>query len=260
MFRPHHMSYRVLVAAVAVTLLASGCGNRSAGQGGTDVRGKVFTSTAVTDQGKPRALVDGTKVELRFTDDGRLLASAGCNQMQGPVVLDDGKLQVADLSMTSMGCPSPDLHTQDAWLSKLLSATPAWRMDGQNLVITGSGAEIVLAPEAPATLQGGTWQLESLIQADAVSSVPGRVPANLQFETSKVVGFFGCNGGEASYKVDGQTITFTSLIHTDKACGPDEMAVEKAVVAVLDGQVTYKIDRNTLTLTNTKGEGIQLKK
>lgn len=260
MFRPHHMSYRVLVAAVAVTLLASGCGNRSSGQGGTDVRGKVFTSTAVTEQGKPRALVDGTKVELTFTDDGRLLATAGCNQMQGPVALDDGKLQVSDLSMTNMGCPSPDLHTQDEWLSKLLGATPAWRMDGQNLVITGSGAEIVLAPEAPATLEGGTWQLESLVQADAVSSVPGRVPATLKFDNGKVSVFTGCNDGSASYRVDGQTITFDSLVYTDKACGPDETAAEKAVVAVLNGQVTYKIDRSSLTLTNTKGEGIQLKK
>ncbi len=259
MFRPHHMSYRVLVAAIAVTLLASGCGNRS-GQGSADMRGKVFTSTAVTEQGKPRALVDGTKIELRFTDDGRLLANAGCNQMQGPVVLDDGKLKVSDLSMTAMGCPSQELHTQDEWLSKLLSATPAWRMDGQNLVLTGSGAEIVLAPEAPATLEGGTWQLESFVQADAVSSVPGRVPATLKFDNGKVNVFTGCNDGAASYRVDGQTITFDSFVHTDKACGPDETAAEKAVVAALDGQVTYKLDRSSLTLTNTKGEGIQLKK
>jgi heat shock protein HslJ len=252
------MSYRVLVVAIA--LLASGCGSGFAGHGGSDVQGKVFTSTAVTERGKPRALVDGTKVELRFTDDGRLLATAGCNQMQGPVALDDGKLQVTDLSTTAMGCPSPDLHTQDEWLSKLLGATPAWRMDGQNLVITGSNAEIVLAPELPATLEGGTWRLESVIKADAASSVPGRVPATLKFENGKVSVFTGCNDGSASYKVDGQTITFDSLVHTDKACGPDEMAAEKAVVAVLTGQVAYKIDRSSLTLTNTKGEGVQLKK
>jgi heat shock protein HslJ len=259
-FRPQHMSYRVLVAVISVALLASGCGNRSAGQGGSDVRGKVFTSTAVTEQGKPRALVDGTKVELRFTDDGRLLATAGCNQMQGPVVLDDGKLKVTDLSMTSMGCPSPDLHTQDEWLSKFLSATPAWRMDGQNLVITGSDSEIVLSQEAPAKLEGGTWKLESLIQADAVSSVPAGVTAMLTFENGKVVGNAGCNGGQAFYRVDGQTITFEQLVLTAMACGGDKDAVENSVAAVLKGQVTYKIDRNTLTLTNTKGEGIQLKK
>lgn len=253
------MSYRVLVAVIAVALLATGCGNRSAG-GGSDMKGKVFTSTAVTEQGKPRALVEGTRVELRFTDDGRLLASAGCNQMQGPVTLDGGKVKVTDLSLTAMGCPSSNLHTQDEWLSKLLRATPAWRMDGQNLVITGADAEIVLAPESPATLEGGTWKLESVVKADAASSAPGRVPATLKFENGKVSVFTGCNDGSASYKVDGQSITFDSLVHTDKACGPDETAAEKAVVAVLNGQVTYKIDRSSLTLTNAKGEGVQLKK
>ena len=87
------MSYRVLVAALAAALLATGCGNTSTGGGGGgEVKGKVFRSTSVTEQGKPRALVEGTNVELRFTDDGRLLASAGCNQMQGPVSLDDGKI------------------------------------------------------------------------------------------------------------------------------------------------------------------------
>jgi heat shock protein HslJ len=224
------------------------------------VQGKVFTSTSVTEQGKPRALVEGTRVELRFTEDGRLLASAGCNQMQGPVSLDGGKLRVSDLSLTAMGCPSPDLHTQDEWLSKLLSATPAWKLDGGNLVITGSGAEIVLSPEAPATLEGGTWKLDSIVQADAVSSVPGRVPATLKFENGKVAVFTGCNDGSASYQVDGQSITFDSVAHTDKACGPDETAAEKAVIAALTGKVTYKINRSTLTLTNTKGEGVQLKK
>ncbi|MEV6240388.1 META domain-containing protein [Lentzea sp. NPDC051838] len=257
------MSYRVLAAVIAVALLATGCGNRSggsAGQGSGDVQGKVFTSTSVTEQGTPRAMVEGTRVELRFTDDGRLLANAGCNQMQGPVTLDGGKLQVTDLSSTAMGCPSPDLHKQDAWLSKLLSAGPSWKMDGSNLVITGSGAEIVLSAEAPAKLEGGTWKLESLVQADAVSSVPGRVPATLKFADGKVSVFTGCNDGSASYKVDGQTITFDSLVHTDKACGADETAAEKAVVAALSGQATYKIDRSTLTLTNAKGEGVQFKK
>jgi len=259
-FRPHGMSYRVLVAVIAVALLATGCGNRSAGQGGNDVRGKVFKSTAVTEQGKPRALVEGTVIELHFTEDGRLIANAGCNMMQGPVTLDGGKLAVADLSSTAMGCPSPDLHKQDEWLSKLLAATPSWKLDGTDLVVTGPNTEIVLSAEAPALLEGGTWKLTSLVQADAVSSVPGGVPATMQFQDGKVSAFTGCNNASGSYKVDGQTIAFDSVSVTYKACGPDEMAAEKAVLGVLAGQVKYRIDRSSLILTNAKGEGVQLRK
>lgn len=260
MFRPHHMSYRVLVAALAAALLATGCSGTSTGGGGGEVRGKVFHSAFVTEQGKPRALVEGTDVELRFTDDGRLLARAGCNQMQGPVSLDDGKLAVPDLSMTAMGCPSPDLHAQDEWLSKLLRASPSWRMDGTNLVVTGSNAEIVLGPEAPATLEGGTWKLTSLVQADAVSSTPAGVEATIKFENGKLEAKTGCNDAFGTYKVEGSTITVVELGHTDKACEPDKMAVEKVVLETLKGQVAYKIDRNNLTLTTTKGDGIGLSK
>lgn len=260
MFRPHGMSYRVLVAVIAVALLATGCGARSAGHEGSDVRGKVFKSTAVTEQGKPRALAEGTVIELHFTDDGRLIANAGCNIMQGPVTLDGGKVAVDDLSSTAMGCPGPDRHQQDEWLMKLLSAKPSWKLDGTNLVITAPDTEIVLSAEAPAKLEGGTWKLTSLVQADAVSSVPGGVPATLQFQDGKLTAFTGCNNASGSYEVDGQTITFASVSVTYKACGPDEMAAEKAVLGVLSGQVTYKIDRGSLTLTNAKGEGVQLRK
>jgi heat shock protein HslJ len=264
-FRPGFMSNRILLAALVVSLLAvaSGCGDRSAGGGqsaGGDLRGKVFVSSSVTEQGKPRALVDGTSIQLNFTDDGRLLANAGCNMMEGPVLLGDGKLSVADLSSTAMGCPNPDLHNQDDWLSKLLSATPSWRMDGTNLVVTGSDAEIVLGTEAPAVLEGGTWAVDSLVTGDAVSSVPGAVSATLAFAGGKVDVFTGCNTGSASYKVDGQAITFTSLLHTDQVCGQDQALVEKALLAALNGQATYKINRQALSLTNAKGEGVRLRK
>lgn len=251
------MSYRILLVALAVPLLAS-CGAQQ-GSGG-DLRGKVFVSASVTEQGKPRALAEGTKVELRFTDDGRLIANAGCNMMQGPVSLDGGKLAVPDLSVTAMGCPRPELHDQDQWLGKLLGATPTWKLDGENLTIAGSGTEILLAPEAPATLEGGKWTVDTLVAADAASSVPGGVPASLTFAGGKVEIVTGCNTGSANYKVDGRTITFESLVHTDKACGQDETLVEKSVLAALDGKATYKIDRSSLSLTNAKGDGIGLKK
>ncbi|MEU5235045.1 META domain-containing protein, partial [Streptomyces anulatus] len=89
------MSTRIVLAVLLVAVTAA-CGSPSAGQG-ADLRGKVYVSSSVTEQGKPRAMVEGTRVELRFTDDDRLIATAGCNQMQGPVKVDGGKLSVADL-------------------------------------------------------------------------------------------------------------------------------------------------------------------
>lgn len=254
------MSNRVILAAL---LLAAATGCAESGGQGANLRDKVYVSASVTEQGKPRALVEGTKVELRFTDDDRLIANAGCNQMQSPVSLDGGKLSVAELAITAMGCPKPEMHQQDEWLSKLLSAKPSWRLDGTNLVLAGSDTEIVLGVEAPVTLEGGTWVVDGIVTSEAVSSVPGGVRATFAFKDGRMHVDNGCNyaGGGRPYEVDGQKMTFETGPKTLIGCAPDVLTVENALDTALDkGEVTYKIDRNALTLTNASGAGLTLKK
>jgi heat shock protein HslJ len=253
------MSNRIALVVLLLAVTAA-CGSPSAGQG-ADLRGKVYVSSSVTEQGQPRAMVEGTRVELRFTDDGRLLAQAGCNQMQGPVDLDGGKLSVTDLGMTAMGCPKPELHQQDDWLSKLLGATPSWKLDGTNLVVSGSNAEIVLAPEQPATLEG-TWTVNGLATRDAVSSAPAGVKVTITFKGGNMVVDTGCNlnGAETPYVLEGQVIKAELGTSTLKSCGAvDE--VENAVRATFEnGEATHEIDRATLSLTNASGTGLRLGK
>ena len=252
------MSTRIALAVLM--LAATACTSPSAGQG-ANLRGKVYVSSSVTEQGKPRALVEGTRVELRFTDDDRLIASAGCNQMQSPVKLGDGKLSVSELDMTAMGCPKPELHQQDEWLSKLLRATPSWKLDGTNLVLTGADAEIVLATEQPATLEG-TWTVDGLVKRDAVSSVPAGVKATISFKNGTVAVDTGCNfnGGELPYELTGQTIKVELGPITDKGCG-EVNEVETAVTEAMGkGEFTYKINRSSLILTNAEGAGLTLRK
>ncbi|MDX8033600.1 META domain-containing protein [Lentzea sp. BCCO 10_0856] len=256
------MSHRI---ALAVLLLAatSACAGGQAGQGSANLRGKVYVSSSVTEQGKPRALVEGTKVDLRFTDDDRLIANVGCNMMQGQVSLDGGKLSVADLSSTAMGCPKPELHQQDEWFAKLLDAKPSWKLDGANLVLTGSDTEIVLGTEAPATLEGGTWTVDGIIAGDAVSSFPGGAKATFVFQDGNMKVDTGCNYKDAAYpyEVDGQRLVAQMAVTTLIRCGDDMNSVETAIHKTLDsGEVTYKIDRNSLTLTNASGAGLTLKK
>ncbi|MFD4674219.1 META domain-containing protein [Lentzea sp. NPDC058450] len=252
------MGIRATVALLV--LLVAGCGAQQAG-GESSLRGKVFTSTSVTDQGKPRTLVEGTKIELQFTDDGRLLADAGCNHMGGQVSTDGAKLAVADLSITDMACPAPGAGEQDTWLSKLLTAQPSWRLDGANLVVTGSDAEIVLTPEQPATLEG-TWTVNGLLRPDVVASVPDGAKVTITFKNGTVAVDSGCNrnGNEVPYVLEGATIKAQLGPQTLKSCGAvDE--VEAAVNATFEtGAVTYEIERSTLTLTNASDAGVQLTK
>src|SRR2546423_11077938 len=79
--------------------------------------GRTFLSTSVTENGRPRPVVDGTRISLTFVADGhRLGAQAGCNQMGGPAAFEGGRLVVGDLATTEMGCDAPR-HAQDEWLA-----------------------------------------------------------------------------------------------------------------------------------------------
>src|SRR5918994_5779138 len=114
----------IAVAGAGLLLVLAGCGNESSASG--SLKGKTYLSTAVTEDGKPKQLVGNSQVRLTFTDDGRLIADAGCNSMQSPVDTGDGKLAMDDnLAMTAIGCDAPR-HAQDDWLAKILPAEPAW--------------------------------------------------------------------------------------------------------------------------------------
>ena len=259
---------RRLGLGVGVLLVVAGCGSAaqpggSGGSGGDELVGRTFLSTSATDGGEPRELAAGTRVSLWFADDGRLVANAGCNTLAGPVTLDGGKIETtADLSMTEMGCDAP-LHAQDEWLAKLLQATPSWRLDGDELVVAGADAELVLLdrsvaePDQP--VEGTRWQLDTIFSAGTASSVPAGADAHLTFAGGRVTGSTGCNTLEGPAAIAGSTIKFGQLSMTRKACPGDLATVERAMVAVLQGDVPFEVESGQLTLDPGADQGLGLR-
>jgi len=263
-----------LATAVLVSTAVTACGQATtgdagpagrAGQGdeaGAELRDRTFVSTAVTEAGRPRPLAPGTRVSLRFTGDGRLLADAGCNTMSGIASIGGGRLEVADLATTELGC-DPPRHEQDAWLAALLGARPSWRLDGDTLVLASGGTELRLSDrevaEPDAALEGTTWLVDTIVDAQAAASAPAGSSASVVFEAGSAAVATGCNTGSASYQVAGATITFGQLALTRKACPPDLAPLEDAVRGVLDGAVQFEIDADRLTVTHPSGRGLQLR-
>jgi heat shock protein HslJ len=65
-----------------------------------------------------------------------------------------------------------------------------------------------------------------------------------------VTGNAGCNGLGGTYTVEGDQVTFSEVTSTLMACDDPRMAQEDAVHQVLTDTATFKIEGNTLTLTN----------
>lgn len=245
------------LALVSILGIAAGCS-----AGSVALADREFLSIKVIDGGADRPLVAGTRIRLNFraTDLG---ASAGCNSIGGTYRVDGGKLVFEGGGMTEMGCDDAR-SKQDDWLITLLGSRPAVRLSGNDLELTSGSIVVQLRDrkvvEPDVNIVGPTWTVESLIDADAVSSVPNGTKATLVFKADGSLEIFaGCNQGGSTWKAVGTGIEVGDIMLTKKACAGAEGALESAVLAVLDGDsIAAKIDGNVLTL-QAGAKGLQLR-
>ncbi|WP_406232177.1 META domain-containing protein [Nocardia sp. NBC_01009] len=106
--------------------------------------GHRYVSLSVTEDGRRRYLVRGTRITLWFVaETRRLSAHAGCNTVMFDADIDDGIVKARSPFSTVLTC-SAELMQQDRWLSEFLLLTPAWTVVDDALVLTGDHTEIVL--------------------------------------------------------------------------------------------------------------------
>jgi heat shock protein HslJ len=210
--------------------------------------GRTFLSTGASGHD----LAPGSTIRLSF-EETRIGGNAGCNQMNGEYEIVDGALKVGPMAMTEMAC-EPPLMDQDAWLGSFLDGAAA-TLDGDMLTLTKEGTTLTLQDEEVANpdrpLQGTDWAVTGVVTGDAVSSVPAGATAGLSFDASSVAVNTGCNSGSGGYEATDSTITFGPIAMTLKMCVEDGVAeLEQAVTTVLQGETSYTIDADTLTITN----------
>jgi heat shock protein HslJ len=105
--------------------------------------------------------------------------------------------------------------------------------------------------EEPAASLTGAWKLTAYGPVNAPAAAVEEAEAGLTFnEDGTVTGNSGCNGLGGTYTVEGDQVTFSEIVSTLMACEDPRMAQEAAVHQVLTDTATYKIEGNTLTLTN----------
>ena len=239
------MTLRIVMSAA----LLAGC---AAPAPADALDGTEWLSTAVTESGADRPLVDGTQIRLSFID-GQLGASAGCNTMGGAYRVEDGRLIVEGGGMTEMGCDE-ERHAQDDWLSGFLGSQPSLVQEGDKLTLTSGETVIALQdselaePDLPLT--GTTWTVDSIITGDAVSSAPNGATATLVFtDDGRLEVDNGCNTGGGPYEVTDGTLRVGELMTTLRACDAPAAQLESAVMGVLSAEeIEYAIDAGSLAL------------
>ncbi len=234
-----------LLTISAIALAACGSDDDTAsGSAPTadDLAGQAFESTSVDGYD----LVDGATIELGFESDV-LGARAGCNSLSGSYTITDGTLEVETMASTMMACEDA-LMEQDQWLSEFLTSGPDIALDSATLTLTGADATLTLATVQPMPLEGTTWVVSGTVANDAVTVSLVDSEASMTITDGQAQVDTGCNTGSTTVEITDTTITFGPLALTMMACDEELTRLEASVLLALDGEVTYEINGDTLTL------------
>lgn len=258
------MRFRVTLAALLL-LAATGCGDQVAATSGDGLVGRTFLSESVTENGAARDLVQGTRISLEFTDDGQLVAQAGCNRLLPDVTIHDDMLEIGGVGGTEMGCDQAR-HEQDRWLSDFLSSSPAWELDGDRLTLTSGETEIVLldreVAEPGRALEATRWVVGSIVTGETTSSMPAGTEGSawLVIEDGTFTAHSGCREITGGVAVEDGALRFSDAVQTDQACAPEYERIDEVMRTILGGgaDVGYSIEAENLQLDHPDGVGLGL--
>jgi len=211
-------------------------------------------------------LVDGTEVHIRFAED-EISASSDCNMLGGRFSVDAEDatsgvivLDANGLSTTDIGC---DLarHAQDEWLLDVLASRPVVTLTDDGFVLADGTSTIdfvdreIVEPDRP--LVGTDWTVDTIVDQDASSSVPGSSPVMFVFNDDGrvVVTSEGCTVVEVPSQRSGNTITFDEFTVDSIGC-PTPWS--ESIALLRADTVTIAIDTGRLTLRTASGTGLSL--
>lgn len=211
-------------------------------------------------------VLPGTEITAQFDDSGTMSGSAGCNHYSAPYSGILNGLSIGAPVATKMNCNSPPgTMTQESLYLIAIRGASTFSIAGDILTVFDSGGKALLTftrikpgTEPSAPLAGGTWYLESYVDAkgELFTLVPHSV-VTLRFDgKGNITGNAGCNSYFGAYSLgDGQTLTIGTIGRTLMACS-DSMVMEQEndYLLVLPEMKVYSISGNDLIMNDGTGK------
>lgn len=248
----------LLLVIVTFTAVACGSGDTGpddAGSGGISVAGDWALESG-TFEGEPFPLVEGHRITMNLAD-GTIGGRAACNGYGGEYTLDGSVLTVTEWSITEMGCEPEIMASQDAF-TDVLGAPMTVSRDAEVLIVSTDRAELRFTRVLPlptASFVGTEWELDGLVDDDAVSSVMGD-PAILHFsDDGTFTAATGCRRVSGTWAADGDTISPLSM-SAEGECPSELERQDSWVISVFEGPFTIAIEGQRLTITAPGDEGL----
>ena len=98
------------------------------------------------------------------------------------------------------------------------------------------------------------WKLASYGPASSQTPAAADVETSIEFKSDGTLnGNVGCNGFGGDFKVDGDTLTFGSIVSTMMFCEGPGGEQETAALTVMHESAKFVLDGDTLTITSADG-------
>lgn len=247
---------KYLLTLFVISLAISACSAQGTDEPSVSLIG-AWKLTSYGPPSSPEPAVEDSEAGLTFNEDGTVGGNSGCNGFGGNYIVEGDQITFSEIVSTLIACEEPLMSQEEAVL-KVLTDAATYKIEGDTLTLTSNDIVLVLTRSTASTEEPsdsaaltGAWKLTSYGSADTLSSAVADVDAGLTFnEDGTLTGNAGCNGLGGGYTVEGDQITFSEIVSTKMACDEPRMSQEESALKVLTGTAAYKIEGNTLTLTN----------
>jgi len=257
-------SISVVAIAVVGTVLLAACGDDSSSSS-TSASGSTASGADALNGTRWTLDIAGLNVPgadkvlptIAFAD-GSVSGNAGCNTFSGSYTVSGASLTIGQLASTKMACGTVETAVETAVLGRL-GKVAGYTMTADALTLTdSSGATLLTYAPAPTGLQGA-WVATGYLNADKSGFVSIVIDTEVTAAfgpDGTLAGSSGCNTYSGSYTVDGDAMTVSQMISTQKACETPAgvMDQESGYLAALQSSVKFQNDGSTLTLFNADGQ------
>ena len=239
------------------------------------VRSLALSDWHVTKMGSV-AIVSGKEPTIRFTKDGKIEGTTGCNRFFGSYLQDGAKVTFSGTGATKMACLQDGVMHQEAAFLAILQGEAEVSFERpskalSHLTLTGAngisftGIPILYVPGKPApkpdsaALKGGVWIVEDINRTGIIDN--SRLTLTFG-EDGRVSGSTNCNGFSGTYTVDGAKLTLSALTMTRRACLAEALSnQEQKYTNALEGDLSWTItDDGALELTGAEGRRVLLRR
>jgi heat shock protein HslJ len=115
-------------------LIVTGCGGNDEDDG-QSVEGTEWTLVSGV-EAPPNAVPT-------VTFDGELVTGfAGCNDYRGEYEVEGDSMEIVGIAVTAMGCPGPEMQTEEAYFS-VFDQVDGWSIADGELVLSSDGDEVL---------------------------------------------------------------------------------------------------------------------